>query len=85
MRAGIDEAACLVIALPEGFDAGVIAESARQLNEDITIFARAHSDSEVDHLIRLKVNQVIMGEQEIAGRLLKLIGRRKLPVGRIAE
>ena len=84
-EAGIDEAARLVIAIPEGFDAGAIAQSARQLNAEITIFARAHSDSEVEHLIRLKVDQVVMGEREIALRLLELIDRRKLTVDQIAE
>lgn len=71
-EAGIAEATKLIVAIPEGYEAGVIAEHARQLNPDIVIFARAHSDDEVDHLKRLGVNHVIMGEREIARAILGL-------------
>ncbi len=76
-EAGIAEATRLVIAIPEGFEAGAIAERARKANPGITILARAHSDAEVEHLEKLGVDQIVMGEREIARRLLELI-RRKL-------
>ncbi|KRA83923.1 YbaL family putative K(+) efflux transporter [Altererythrobacter sp. Root672] len=78
-EAGIEDAKRLVIAIPEGFEAGAIAEQARKLNPNITIFARAHSDSEVAYLMQLGVDEVIMGEREIADRLLELMAP-KAPV-----
>ena len=77
--AGIAEANRLIIAIPEGFEAGVIAERARQANPGLTIFARAHSDEEVDYLARHGVDHVVMGEREIARRLIALVAssRRK--------
>ena len=77
-EAGIDEADKLVIAIPEGFEAGAIAARARRMNAEVTIFARAHSDDEVDHLIGLGVDQVVMGEREIAGRLTELLAASPL-------
>ena len=78
-EAGIAEADRLIIAIPEGFEAGVIAERARQANPGLTIFARAHSDEEVDYLARHGVDHVVMGEREIARRLIALVAssRRK--------
>jgi CPA2 family monovalent cation:H+ antiporter-2 len=72
-EAGIEEAAKLIIAIPEGFEAGAIAARARQMNGEVTIFARAHSDDEVEHLSKLGVDRVIMGEREIAARLIELL------------
>lgn len=70
--AGITQASMLMIAIPEGFEAGQIADRARKLNPDLRILARAHSDAEVDHLTRLGVGHVIMGEREIAAKMLEL-------------
>ncbi len=72
-EAGIGEASTLVITIPEGFEAGAIAENARRLSEDLVIYARAHSDEEVTHLGNLGVDQVVMGEREIANRLLQYL------------
>jgi CPA2 family monovalent cation:H+ antiporter-2 len=71
--AGIDTAARLILAIPEGFDAGAIAERAKAMNPELTVLARAHSDEEVAHLERHGADQVVMGEREIATRLLALI------------
>jgi CPA2 family monovalent cation:H+ antiporter-2 len=71
-EAGIEDANKLIIAIPEGFEGGAIAERARVINQDLTVFARAHSDEEVAHLTRLGVEHVVMGEREIAHRLIKL-------------
>jgi CPA2 family monovalent cation:H+ antiporter-2 len=76
-EAGIEEADKLLIAIPEGFEAGAIAARARQMNPGLTIFARAHSDEEVDHLTRLGVDRVVMGESEIAARLIELLSDRR--------
>ncbi|HKF60087.1 MAG TPA: YbaL family putative K(+) efflux transporter [Dongiaceae bacterium] len=62
----IARAASLVVAIPNGFEAGQIAEQARVANPTIEIIARAHSDAEVEHLHRYGVDLTIMGEREIA-------------------
>jgi CPA2 family monovalent cation:H+ antiporter-2 len=72
--AGIDHASKLLIAIPEGFEGGAIAERARRLSPDLTIIARAHSDAEVAHLERLGADQVVMGERETARQMFELAG-----------
>lgn len=74
-EAGIENAKRLIIAIPEGFDAGAIAVHARALKPAIAIMARAHSDAEVEHLKGLGIRHVVMGEMEIARKLLELMRR----------
>ena len=79
LAAGIERATSLLIAIPEGFDGGAIAEKARGLKPDIRIVARAHSDGEVEHLIKLGVADVVMGERELALRMMDLAMRDPVP------
>lgn len=72
--AGITEAHHLLIAVPEGFEGGAIHEHARHLNPQLEVIARAHSDAEVAHLEALGVRHIVMGERELAGRMLTLCG-----------
>ncbi|WP_420146188.1 YbaL family putative K(+) efflux transporter [Sphingobium sp.] len=74
LAAGICEARHLLIAVPEGFEGGAIHEHARHLNDRLQVIARAHSDAEVAHLEGLGVPHVVMGERELAGRMLTLCG-----------
>src|SRR3546814_120232 len=69
---GIKEASTLLIAIPEGFEAGAIFQRAQELNPDLRVIARAHSDAEVQHLERLGVPDVITGERGVAARMLIL-------------
>ena len=69
-EARIERASHILIAIPEGFEAGGIAEAARMLNPDIAIVARAHSTDEVQHLKDHGANRVIMGEEEIARQMV---------------
>jgi CPA2 family monovalent cation:H+ antiporter-2 len=69
-------ARCLVIAIPEAFEAGQIVQQARVANPEIRIVARAHSDAEVDHLQGLGADVVIMGEREIARGMIAELERR---------
>ncbi|WP_439540981.1 NAD-binding protein, partial [Sphingomonas sp.] len=41
-KADIDQAAQLIIAIPEGYEAGAIFQRSRSLNSDIKVIARAH-------------------------------------------
>ena len=78
-QAGIGEASALLLAIPEGFEAGGIAQRARKMNPELSIIARAHSDEEVDHLGRLGADHVVMGEREIADRMLILAASLRPP------
>ncbi|GBQ22754.1 YbaL family putative K(+) efflux transporter [Gluconacetobacter sacchari] len=69
-EANIAAARLLVVAVPEAFEAGQVVEQARTANPAITIIARAHFDSAVDHLRQLGADVVIMGEREIAHAML---------------
>lgn len=68
--AGIANASHLLIAIPEGFEAGGIAEVARKLKPGIQIIARAHSAEEVQHLKEHGADRVIRGEEEIARQMI---------------
>lgn len=75
-EARLHDASKLLVAIPEGFEAGGIVDYARKVNPTITIMARAHSDAEVEHLGRLGADHVIMGEREIAAKMMDLLWER---------
>ena len=77
--ANVAKARALVVAIPETFEAGQAVEQARAGNPGLFIVARAHSDAEVEHLTKLGANAVIMGEREIARRMLELLGAPVAP------
>jgi len=66
MAANLKDARLLIVAIPNGFEAGQIVEQARAANPGIDIVARAHFDAEVEYLSKLGATVVIMGEREIA-------------------
>ncbi len=66
MAANLKDARLLIVAIPNGFEAGQIIEQARAANPAVDIIARAHFDAEVEYLSKLGANVVIMGEREIA-------------------
>lgn len=68
-QANIDEAATLLIAIPEGMEAGAIVRRARAINPKLLIVARAHSDEEVADLVRRGADHVVMAERETASRM----------------
>lgn len=75
--ANLAEARCLLVAIPDGFEAGQIVEQGRAAHATIEIIARAHSDEEVHHLQRYGADLIIMGEEEIARRMTeRALGRR---------
>lgn len=68
-EAGVEQAAVLLIAIPEGVQAGVIARRARKLNPALRIVARAHSDEEAADLRRWGADLVVQAEEETAARM----------------
>ena len=71
-EAGIDKAAKLLIAIPEGFEGGAVTDRAKAMNPLLPVIARAHSDEEVEHLKKLGAEQVVMGERETAAKMISL-------------
>jgi CPA2 family monovalent cation:H+ antiporter-2 len=69
--ANIAGARQLFVAVPNPFEAGQIVERARVLNPSLKIVARAHSESDVEHLTRVGADAVIMGEREIARGMIE--------------
>jgi K+:H+ antiporter len=69
--ANVAEARQLFVAVPNPFEAGQIVERARVLNPNLKILARAHSESDVEHLTRVGADAVIMGEREIARGMIE--------------
>jgi CPA2 family monovalent cation:H+ antiporter-2 len=61
----------LYVTAPEAFEAGQIVQQARAANPSLEILARAHSDEAAAHLSSLGATLVVMGEREIAERMLK--------------
>ena len=61
----------LFVTIPEPFEAGQAVQQARAANPTLDILARAHSTAAVDHLSRLGANLVVLGEAEIADRMVE--------------
>lgn len=76
--ANLAQAKVLIVAIPNGFEAGQIVEQARTGNPELEIIARAHFDAEVDHLIEHGATNVIMGEREIARAILEHLPEHEL-------
>jgi monovalent cation:H+ antiporter-2, CPA2 family len=67
----VAEADLLFVTVPDGFEAGRIVELARQLNPKVKVYARAHSDAEVEHLKGFGADLIVSGEQEIADAMIQ--------------
>lgn len=80
--ANLAQAALLLVAIPNAFEAGQIVEQARAANRALDIVARAHFDAEVDHLNAHGASRVIMGEREIARSMLEYAAMQPAPASR---
>jgi len=69
-RAGVDDARMLFVAIPAGFEAAQVVQQARRRNPELHIVVRTHADAEGEHLQRLGADHIIMGEHEIARRMI---------------
>ena len=72
--ANLPSARRLFVTVPEAFEAGQVVEQARAANPDLEIVARAHSAAAVGHLEELGCSLAVMGEHEIAMRMLEHAG-----------
>lgn len=70
-EAGAEKADLVFVTVPNGFEAGGIVELARSLSPTVKVYARAHSDAEVEHLRGLGADFIVSGEQEIADAMIE--------------
>lgn len=61
-----ESAQLAIIAIPQALEAGEVVARLRAANPALTIFARAHSDAEVSHLIENGADGAVMAERELA-------------------
>ncbi|WP_328702676.1 YbaL family putative K(+) efflux transporter [Belnapia mucosa] len=61
----------LLVTIPQAFEAGQVVQQARRANPALEIVARAHSDAEVQYLTQLGADLTVMGEREIAQRMIE--------------
>ena len=62
-----------VFAIPHALEAGETIDRLKQLNPDITVLARAHSDGEVAHLLQHGADGAVMAERELAHSLAEMV------------
>ena len=68
-----ESAQIAIIAIPQALEAGEIAARLRAANPGLTIFARAHSDAEVKHLIEHGADGAVMAERELAFSMAEMV------------
>jgi CPA2 family monovalent cation:H+ antiporter-2 len=73
---GLDRARVLVIAIPDALATREIVDYARRVNPELDIVARAHSEQELRFLQSRGVNEVALGEVELALEMLNHVLRR---------
>jgi monovalent cation:H+ antiporter-2, CPA2 family len=61
----------LFVTIPQAFEAGQVVQQGRTCNPALEIVARAHTDDEVEYLSRLGADLTVMGEREIAHRMIE--------------
>ncbi|MDG2531152.1 YbaL family putative K(+) efflux transporter [Caulobacter endophyticus] len=79
MKAGLDKATHVFVAVPSPFEAARIIEQARAANPDARIIARAYTDADVELLSQMGATEALIGEQEIARGMLQRAPRRQPP------
>jgi CPA2 family monovalent cation:H+ antiporter-2 len=73
--ANLGSARCLLVAIPDAFEGGQVVQQARAISAELPIIARAHSEAEIEHLLKHGASLVIMGEHEIAKAMIDNINR----------
>ncbi|NHB88119.1 YbaL family putative K(+) efflux transporter [Photorhabdus tasmaniensis] len=80
--ARLDCACSLLLTIPNGYEAGEIVASAREIRPDINIIVRADYDDEVTYITERGASHVIIGEHEIAKTMANVLinGEQGYPV-----
>jgi CPA2 family monovalent cation:H+ antiporter-2 len=67
------DATLAVIAIPNALEAGEIVAKLRAANAGLTIFARAHGDDQVRHLLEHGADGAVMAERELAYSMAEMV------------
>ncbi|HQR90678.1 MAG TPA: NAD-binding protein, partial [Caulobacter sp.] len=78
LKAGLDKATHLFVAVPSPFEAARIIEQARAANPKAEIIARAYTDADVELLKSMGATHALVGEDEIAKGMLARAPKKKL-------
>ena len=74
MHEAVPERAKLVVfAIPHALEAGEAIARLKALNPEITVLARAHSDTEVKHLLEHGADGAVLAERELAYSLAEMV------------
>ena len=77
LKAGLDKATHLFVAVPNPFEAARIIEQARVANPQCEIIARAYTDADVALLKQTGATHALIGEEEIAKGMLARAPKKK--------
>ncbi len=72
-EAAIDNAVAIIVAIPNPFEARRIVETARKLNPNIRVLARAHNDEEMEYFAEQGVDLAVMGPREVGRRMVEYL------------
>jgi monovalent cation:H+ antiporter-2, CPA2 family len=81
LKAGLDKATHLFVAVPNPFEAARIIEQARAANPQCEIVARAYTDADVALLKQTGATHALIGEEEIAKGMLARAPKKKPAAG----
>lgn len=73
--ANLEAAKSIAVAIPNVFEAGNVVAMAHATKPGLLVLGRAHSDAEIEHLIKQGADTVIMGEREIANGMLNRLNQ----------
>ncbi|HBF29052.1 cation:proton antiporter [Rhizobium sp.] len=73
--ANLEAAKSIAVAIPDVFEAGNVVAMAHATNPGLLVLGRAHSDAEIEHLLKQGADTVIMGEREIANGMLNRLNQ----------
>ncbi|KFL35874.1 YbaL family putative K(+) efflux transporter [Arenimonas donghaensis] len=71
-EAAPDRASLMVLAIPQALEAGEVIARLREMNPQMTILARAHSDGEVRHLLKHGADGAVLAEKELAHSMAEM-------------
>ena len=72
-EAAPERAKMAVFAIPQALEAGEAIARLKALNPEITVLARAHSDTEVKHLLEHGADGAVLAERELAYSLAEMV------------
>jgi CPA2 family monovalent cation:H+ antiporter-2 len=73
LEAAPERAKLAVFAIPQALEAGETIERLKALNPSITVLARAHSETQVKHLLAHGADAAVLAERELAYSLAEMV------------